>query len=163
MLILLSMMLACGGAEADAAALGRRPPPLPRPPPPPGPPTPTARPIDVTPPPPRTRPRTEPENKEAKELELKLWGPRGRPHDYSDPRLNLPRDKRPPAGVNRIDWCELLRMGLDRDEAIEMIKLREMPPALLREFLRLVAEGDESIPEARRAVVLRLAAKQPAP
>lgn len=110
----------------------------------------------------RTPPTETPRDRAARAAEREIWGPRGRPWGVGDPRLHLPRHLRPPAGVDRVDWCELLRMGLDREEALEMLRLREMGPRQLREFLEKVGAGDESIPAGRRAVVMRLAAKQPA-
>lgn len=50
------------------------------------------------------------------------WGERGPPQSADDFRLGSVRKVRPPAGVCRVDFLTLRRLGVPRDEALELLR-----------------------------------------
>lgn len=50
------------------------------------------------------------------------WGEKGPPQSADDFRLGSVRQERPPAGVCRVDFFTLRRLGIPRDEALELLR-----------------------------------------
>lgn len=138
MWLLLASMLAGTGFT--------QPPGAPSPPPPP-PRDPDAR---------RRGTREEEDARKAAERaeEVRIWGERGRPTSPIDPRLHLARKDRPPAGIDRVVYVGLLRQGFTKIEALEVIRLNELPAWERRELFDQVVRADSAMPDDRRALLL---------
>lgn len=60
------------------------------------------------------------------------WGPKGPPQSADDFRLGASRQERPPAGVSRVDFFTLRRLGVTRSEALELLQTITAPYGELR-------------------------------